>query len=77
MLIDTNSGIKKVDYDLPNFEAVCEHNVRVLQDGLNKLLVSAWKDLGIEFTTGVALTAPWSPLVAVLSSKPCNIFRRF
>jgi hypothetical protein len=50
VLIYTSFGIKKVNYDLPGFESPCDHNLSVLQDGLNRLLVTARKDLGIELT---------------------------
>lgn len=58
VLIDLSSAIKKVNYDLPGFEQVCDHNAKLLQDSLNRLLASARKDLGIEFTTGMAATSP-------------------
>jgi hypothetical protein len=48
VLIHTNAAIKKVNYDLPGFESVSDHNVTVLQNGLNALLVTARKDLGTE-----------------------------
>jgi hypothetical protein len=56
VLIETNAAIKKVNYDLPDFEAVSDHNLTVLQDGLNRLFVSARKDLGIELAAGGVAT---------------------
>lgn len=48
VLVETSAAMKKVNFDLPDFEADCDHNVRVLQDGLNRLLATARQDLGIE-----------------------------
>ena len=48
LLIETNAAIKKVNYDLPDFEFLSDHNLKVLQDALNRLLFTARKDLGIE-----------------------------
>ncbi len=56
VLIETNAAIKKVNYDLPDFETVSDYNLKVLQDGLNRLLVSARKDLGIEVAAGGVAT---------------------
>ena len=56
VLIETNAAIKKVNYDLPDFESFCDHNLKVLQDGLNRLLLSARKDLGIEVAAGGVAT---------------------
>jgi hypothetical protein len=56
VLIETNAAIKKVNYDLPDFETVCDHNLKVLQDGLNRLFGSARKDLGIEVAAGGVAT---------------------
>jgi hypothetical protein len=56
VLIETNAAIKKVNYDLPDFETVCDHNLKVLQDALNRLFGSARKDLGIEVAAGGVAT---------------------
>ena len=45
VLIETTNALKKVRYDHPKFEADSDHNLQVLQDGLNKLLTVARQDL--------------------------------
>jgi len=45
VIIDTTNALKKVHYNEASFEADGDHNLRVLQDGLNKLLLAARKDL--------------------------------
>jgi hypothetical protein len=55
-LIETNAAIKKVNYDLPGFEAGCDHNLTVLQSGLNRRFVVARKDLGLEVVRGEVAT---------------------
>jgi hypothetical protein len=47
-LTETNAAIKDVNYDLPGFESICDYNVSVLQEGLNRLLAAARQDLGME-----------------------------
>jgi hypothetical protein len=56
VLVDTNGAIRKVNYDLPGFEAICDSNITVLQNGLDRLFVASRRDLGIEGVPGAVAT---------------------
>ena len=45
VLIEISAALKEVHYDHPTFEADSDHNLRVLQNGLDRLFVAARKDL--------------------------------
>jgi hypothetical protein len=47
ILLETRCGLRQIDYDKPDFEEQAAQNIRVLQEGMNQLLVAAQKDLGI------------------------------
>lgn len=46
ILMDVSAALRKVNYDHPGFEQGCDANLQTLQDGLNRLLAAARKDLG-------------------------------
>jgi hypothetical protein len=46
ILVEISAAMKKVNYDLPGFEQICDTNLQTLQNGLNSLLAAARKDLG-------------------------------
>jgi hypothetical protein len=48
ILIDTQRALLHVNYDTPEFQELCEHNIAALQNGLDVLLLSAQRDLGIQ-----------------------------
>jgi hypothetical protein len=50
ILIDNQRTLHHINYDDPEFQKTCQHNIAVPQNGLAALLVSAQKDLGIEIS---------------------------
>ena len=46
ILVEISAAMTKVNYDLPGFEQICDANLQTLQNGLNRLLAAARKDLG-------------------------------
>jgi hypothetical protein len=48
ILVDTQRALRQINFDMPDFEKDCQHNLAVLQDGLDSLLRSSQKDLGIQ-----------------------------
>lgn len=50
ILIDTQRSLQHINYDDPEFQKTCQHNIAVLQNGLDTLMVAAQRDLGIQIS---------------------------
>ena len=46
VVVETSAALKKVNYDHPGYETICDANLGTLQNGLNQLLAAAKRDLG-------------------------------